>query len=213
MAGRPRKIADRYATHSTPDAILIAAEELCGEQGVSGLKLREIARRVGIEPASIYNHFRGLDGVLADVVSRAMETQLALLDLPANLTKDAAIREWCLRSTRYFADRKGVARLVLLDLAEVKTVKETAFDVNENRIVEMIDKEAALLAEHLGIGHVGRPYLGKIALARTTMTISLLAQRWLNGWETEDPDIQEIAGIVSAFLLGLPGQISAPESG
>ena len=211
MVGKPRRISERYAAYSTPEAILLAAEELCGEQGVAGLKLREIARRVGIEPASVYNHFRGLDGVLAGVVERSLEAQIALLDLPEELQGEAAIREMCLRSARYFTARKGVARLMLLDMAEVPNIKKGAFDVNEAGIVEMLDREAALLRRHLGLGHLGRPRLGQIATARAFMTISLLAQRWLNDWETGDTEAISIAELVSAFMLGLPGQVQAEE--
>ncbi|MES0880481.1 TetR/AcrR family transcriptional regulator [Roseibium sp. SCP14] len=208
MAGRPRKIAAEYAEYSTREAILIAAEELCGEQGPSGFKLREIARRVGIEPASIYNHFQGLGGILSALIEEALTRETALLDFPEDLQGDAAIRELCLRSTRFFSERKGIVRLTLNDFAEVHDLEPNAFDKNEALIVHMLDLESEVIRRHLDLTGLSRRKLGEIAVSRRSMILSLLALTWLNKRETDAARVAEISDLASAFMLGLPSQLN-----
>lgn len=208
MAGRPRKIANEFKDYSTRDAILVAAEELCGTNGPSGLKLREIARRVGIEPASVYNHFKGLSGILTALIGEALEEEHKLLVPPDGVQGADAIRALCLQSTRYLASRKGIVRLSLNDFAEVHDTNPNAFDDNEATIVAGLDVESELLAKHLGLGALGRRKLGQIAISRRSMILVLLSVTWLNGWEVDDNRISEISDLASAFLLGLPSQLS-----
>lgn len=207
MAGRPRKIAKEFEGHTTRDAILIAAEKLCGEQGPSGLKIREIARRVGIEPASIYNHFQGLSGVLSALIKGSILEQCELLKLPEELQGEAAIREICIRTTRYMMERKGIVRLSLNDFAEVHIHDPNAFDENEALIVKYLDIESELISRHLGLGHLGRAKLGQIAIARHSMIMVYLSVTWLNNREVDEAREAEIIELVSALILGLPTQL------
>ncbi|MDO5690153.1 MAG: TetR/AcrR family transcriptional regulator [Tissierellia bacterium] len=52
---------------STRDRILEQALILFGESGFSGVSMRDIADRVGIKAASIYNHFSGKDEIFAQL--------------------------------------------------------------------------------------------------------------------------------------------------
>jgi len=208
MVRRPQHIAEEYKDSTTYDAILDAAERLCGERGVGGLKLREVARRVGIEPPSIYNHFKGIDGILGALVQRALLDQMSFYRMPDGLRGQAAMQELCLRSATYMANRKGVARLILNDFAEVHEEKN-AFDRNEATLIRLYDQESAFLTEHLGLGHVSRQQLGQIALARMSMTIVLLAQRWIAGKDPTEAQIREIAHLVATFMQGLPDNVDA----
>lgn len=203
MVGRPQKIAEVYKGFSTADAILHAAERLCGEQGVGGLKLREVARRVGIEPPSVYNHFKGIDGILAALVQRSILDQIEFYEVPSGMQGHDAVRELCLRSAKYMAQRKGVARLILNDFAEVHGDKN-AFDENEEHLIRLYDRECAFLAKHLRLGDMSRKRLGQVALSRLSMIIVLLAQRWISGSDPAEEQVQEIADLVASFVIGLP---------
>ena len=72
----------------------------------------------------------------------------------------------------------------------------------------MIDKEAELLVRHLKLDHLSRAQLGDISLARMSMTLSLISVTWLNGHEVDDNRVSEIANLVTAFMLGLPAQMT-----
>jgi AcrR family transcriptional regulator len=48
--------------------VIAAAIALIGEEGPEGLTVRALARRAGVAPMSIYNHFDGKDGVLDAII-------------------------------------------------------------------------------------------------------------------------------------------------
>lgn len=73
----------RRSTH-TPEQlrelILDAAESIIVAQGLAGLSAREIARRIGYSPGTIYNMFENLDDVVLNVEARvldALDTRLS----------------------------------------------------------------------------------------------------------------------------------------
>lgn len=55
------------------DMILDAAEALMAESGLGGLTAREIARRIGYSPGTIYNMFENLDEVILRVEARVLD--------------------------------------------------------------------------------------------------------------------------------------------
>ncbi len=212
MAGRPKKIAKEFDEYSTRDASSVAALQLSAEKGPSKLKLREIARRVGVEPASIYNHFSGLSGILSEVIRSSLAEEKALLDLPPNKKGREAMAELCLRSTKYFAANEGLVRLSLNDFAEVHHQNPNAFDENVDDIVGMLDLEAVLIAQHLDLGNLSRQRLGEIAISRRSMIMTLLSVTWLNGKQVDAKRIKEIADLATAFMLGLPSQMGQAQT-
>ncbi len=57
----------------TRDQILDAAERLYAERGFAGTAIRDIARLVGLNPASLYAHFPGKDSIYAAVLTRGLK--------------------------------------------------------------------------------------------------------------------------------------------
>ena len=53
--------------------ILDAAQEIIEAQGLAGLSAREIARRIGYSPGTIYNLFANLDDVVLNVEARVLD--------------------------------------------------------------------------------------------------------------------------------------------
>lgn len=77
----------RRSTHTAPqlrDLILDAARDIIVADGLAGLSAREIARRVGYSPGTIYNMFENLDDVVLNVEARLLD------ELDARLTEDLA---------------------------------------------------------------------------------------------------------------------------
>ena len=66
----------RRSTH-TPDQlrqlILDAAQAIIESNGLAGLSAREIARRIGYSPGTIYNMFENLDDVVLHVEARVLD--------------------------------------------------------------------------------------------------------------------------------------------
>jgi len=74
----------RRSTHTPQQLrvlILDAAQEIIEAQGLTGLSAREIARRVGYSPGTIYNIFTNLDDVVLNVEARVLD------DLDARLSE------------------------------------------------------------------------------------------------------------------------------
>jgi AcrR family transcriptional regulator len=70
--------------------VLAAALDLIGTEGPEGLTVRALARRAGVAPMSIYNHFDGKNGVLDAIIIDgfsilASEADTALSDPRENL--------------------------------------------------------------------------------------------------------------------------------
>lgn len=67
--------------------IIKAATELITTHGLSGLSAREVARRIGYSPGTIYNVFVNLDDLVLTIEARMLdELDAALESLPATQT-------------------------------------------------------------------------------------------------------------------------------
>jgi AcrR family transcriptional regulator len=64
---------------STRDRILDAAEALFAERGLAGTAVRDIATRVELNPASLYNHFASKEALYEAVLERGLRPLLEVL--------------------------------------------------------------------------------------------------------------------------------------
>ena len=64
----PTQAGRRRRAPLTRDRVLRAAIELADENGLEALTMRRLARRVGVEAMSLYNHVAGKDDILDGVV-------------------------------------------------------------------------------------------------------------------------------------------------
>jgi AcrR family transcriptional regulator len=66
----------RRSTHTPQqlrELILDAAQDIIEAQGIAGLSAREIARRIGYSPGTIYNMFENLDDVVLNIEARVLD--------------------------------------------------------------------------------------------------------------------------------------------
>ncbi len=70
-------------TMNTKSRILDAAEVLFAERGLAGTAVRDIASEVGLNPASLYNHFPSKLALYEAVLERAVKPLLELLQSAA----------------------------------------------------------------------------------------------------------------------------------
>lgn len=80
----PRASGSADSPADTPERILDAAEALFALHGLAGTAVRDIARAVGLTPASLYNHFEGKQAIYDAVLERGVMPLLSLLrELPS----------------------------------------------------------------------------------------------------------------------------------
>src|SRR3954467_3973509 len=60
----------------TIDEILTIADDVMTEEGVNGLSLSEVARRLGVKPPSIYKYFDSLLAIYDALFERGQQTPL-----------------------------------------------------------------------------------------------------------------------------------------
>jgi AcrR family transcriptional regulator len=63
----------------TIEEILVIAEDLMDEEGVNGLSLSEVARRLGVKPPSIYKYFDSLIAIYDALFERGQRAHLAAM--------------------------------------------------------------------------------------------------------------------------------------
>jgi AcrR family transcriptional regulator len=80
QTGAPRR-PDRRARHrqETIAEILDIATDVMTEEGVNGLSLAEIARRLGVQPPSLYKYFPSLMAVYDELFRRGQTEHLAVM--------------------------------------------------------------------------------------------------------------------------------------
>lgn len=114
------------------DNIIDAAEELVVEKGYENFSLREVAARLGVKPASLYNHVEGLDEINVGVALRAAEKMKQELEEAVNgKESDDALAE-SMRAYRKFATLnpelyKAFVRIPLLNDKEVTHIAFRSF--------------------------------------------------------------------------------------
>jgi AcrR family transcriptional regulator len=136
------------------EAILAAALEVIGEQGLARLTTREVARRAGVSEASVFYHYRDKVGLIQAVTLAGLQPLKALdLDLTAG------------PADRSLADT----------LLQIGTALESFFD-RALPVLEMVQADAAIRAEfagrlnerdlgpHRGVGFVSEYLTGMVDL-------------------------------------------------
>lgn len=111
---------------STRDRILDVAESLIARHGMEGLRLKDVAERVGIQPPSVFAHFEGRDAIgdgvaqrVLEQIARVLETALAGDDGP-----ELRLRRAARAAAEHLFDHPGHTRLILRDLARTRTGHE-----------------------------------------------------------------------------------------
>ncbi len=137
----------RKPTGDTRERILEVAEELVARHGMEGLRLKDVAERVGIQPPSVFAHFGGReaigDAVAHRVLSRIAEALGAELSRPDS--PERRLRAGVRTVAEHLYDHPGHTRLILRDLARTRTGDELSLWSPE--VVRLVDQVDALLAE------------------------------------------------------------------
>jgi AcrR family transcriptional regulator len=75
----PRSDPQQERSRARQQALLDAAEEILGEVGADGLKMREVARRANLPIASLYHYFPSAPALIRTLVERMLDELRAIL--------------------------------------------------------------------------------------------------------------------------------------
>lgn len=113
---------------STRDRILDVAEEIVARHGMEGLRLKDVAERVGIQPPSVFAHFDGREAIGDAVAHRVLERIARVLEaaLDAGGSPAERLRRGARAAAGHLYDHPGHTRLILRDLTRTRTGPELA---------------------------------------------------------------------------------------
>lgn len=181
------------STVTTDGAILAAASELFAERGYHGASMRDIARSVGLQMASLYHHFGSkqellvviMHAVMRDLTSTVADAVAAAGDDPqARLA--AAIRA----HVRFHAERRP--EVIVAD-SELRSLDAP----NRAEVIALRDRHQALFREPIAALGAREPGIVSTAIVTMCTDVGL----WYRDDGRLDPD-----AIADAFVgLALEG--------
>lgn len=178
--------ADRRARRrqETIDEILDIAVAIMSEEGVNGLSLSEVARRLGVQPPSIYKYFPSLMAIYDELFLRGQSVHLEVMRnsmATADPGLDALIAG-LEASGRWLLANRAVAELLFWRPVPKFEPSPRAMAVSQ----EMIDIQRAALVDASTAGQLGPGADSDEAIYLTsTLIIGVLSQAFAN-----EPDLE-----------------------
>ena len=111
---------------STRDRIVDVAEEIISLHGMEGLRLKDVAERVGIQPPSVFTHFEGREAIGDAVAHRVLDQIAAVLEtaLAGDGDEETRLRRGARSVAGHLYDYPGHTRMILRDLARSRSGPE-----------------------------------------------------------------------------------------
>jgi AcrR family transcriptional regulator len=148
---RPDRRARRR--QETIEEILDIAEDVMTEEGVNGLSLAEVARRLGVQPPSLYKYFDSLMAVYDALFLRGQERHLLVMrDAMAGTEPGlASLTAGLEASGRWLLANRATAQLLFWRPVPSFEPSAEAFRPSE----EMVRLQRSALAEAVAAGQLG----------------------------------------------------------
>ena len=177
--------ADRRARRrqETIDEILDIAVAIMSEEGVNGLSLSEVARRLGVQPPSIYKYFPSLMAIYDELFLRGQSVHLEVVRT-SMATADPGLEALIAgleASGRWLLANRAVAELLFWRPVPKFEPSAEAMAISQ----EMVDIQRAALADAVKAGQLGPGADSEEAVFLvSTLIIGVLSQAFAN-----EPDL------------------------
>jgi AcrR family transcriptional regulator len=199
----PRPL-DRRARRrqETIDEILRIANEVMVEEGVNALSIAEIARRLGVQPPSIYKYFDSLLSIYDALFQRGQSEHLQIMrdamtsadrGLPALNAGLEASGKWCLTN-------RALAQLMFWRPVPSFEPSPEAFAPS----IEMVDLQRAAIADAVAAGQLGQADVDEAVHLVATFIVGVLSQAMAN-----EPDLDWGRGRFTSFFPRLMDMLPA----
>jgi AcrR family transcriptional regulator len=186
-AGNAGQRPDRRARRrqETIAEILDIASEIMTEEGVNGLSLAEIARRLGVQPPSLYKYFPSLMAVYDELFRRGQAEHLAIMRdaLSAAAPGLTALTAGLEASGRWLLAHRAIAQLMFWRPVPNFEPSAEAFAPS----AEMVALQRAAMADAVAAGQLGPEADSDEAIDLvSTLIVGVLSQAIANepglGW-------------------------------
>src|SRR3954447_15014080 len=179
-------VPDRRARRrqQTIEEILDIGESVMTEEGVNGLSLAEIARRLGVQPPSLYKYFSSLMAVFDALFERGMTEHLEVMRTAMAGAQPGldALTKGLEASGRWALTNRALAQLLFW--RPVPAFEPTAVAMQPS--VEMVNLQRTAVADAVAAGELGpeADSMETVYLASTLLT-GVLSQALAN-----EPDLE-----------------------
>jgi AcrR family transcriptional regulator len=162
----------------TIEEILHIAAEVMTEEGVNGLTIAEVARRLGVQPPSIYKYFDSLLAIYDALFRRGQAEHLHLMrdamanaeaGLPALSAGLEASGRWCLAN-------RALAQLMFWRPVPSFEPSPEAFAPS----IEMVELQRAAITDAIGAGQLGPADTDEAVDLVSTFIVGVLSQAMAN---------------------------------
>ncbi|HYI58337.1 MAG TPA: TetR/AcrR family transcriptional regulator C-terminal domain-containing protein [Microlunatus sp.] len=141
------------------DRVLTAAVEQADRDGLSGLTMRAVADRLGVEAMSLYHYLPGKDGLLDGLVERVMaEVDEAFVTTPTTGRPDwrVIVRDRCLTARQVMVRHPWAPGLI----GSRSTIPSTVYAHYETVLATMVDAGFSYSLGHRAMHALGSMVLG-----------------------------------------------------
>jgi AcrR family transcriptional regulator len=152
-ADAPRIDRRTLRRQQTIQEILDIAVAVMTEDGVNGLSLAEVARRLGVQPPSLYKYFPSLMAIYDALFERGMRAHLTVMRTAMERAEPglASLVAGLDASGRWCLENPAVAQMLFWRPVPSFEPSPDAFAVS----IEMVELERAALAEAVRRGELG----------------------------------------------------------
>jgi len=178
------------------ELIILEASKLFKEKGFGGATMRDLAERVGIEAASMYNHIRSKDEILEEIcfgIGRKYDEQLAEID-QTKITCSEKIEAIIAFHIQMIIDDSNAVSVLNNDWKFLNSEKMVEFKTMRNEYEKHL---AAIITKGIEEGAF-KPI--NVSVALFTLLSSL---RWVELWYKPSRGMskEELAKDISAILM------------
>ena len=109
--------AEKLNTEIRQEQIVQAAMNIIATQGLKGLSMASLARRVGLVPSAIYRHFKGKDEVVDATLDFIQNGLHDIVRASMNETSDTreCLRRLLMRHVSFIRENHAIPRIVFSD--------------------------------------------------------------------------------------------------
>jgi AcrR family transcriptional regulator len=168
----------------TIDEILDIAVAIMSEDGVNGLSLSEVARRLGVQPPSIYKYFPSLMAIYDELFLRGQREHLEVMRISMAAAAPGldALIAGLEASGRWVLANRAVAELLFWRPVPKFEPSAGAMAISQ----EMVDIQRAALADAVTAGQLGPGAASEEAVFLvSTLIVGVLSQALAN-----EPDLE-----------------------